>query len=160
EKRPFPVPEPMWPKREDKVDGFRNFDVVIASDFRLGGDHLSLLLKEIEKQKNTQARIGLVQIYQYDLQINQEVNSKIRKLIDGEKVQMIVYGEKIKAESLIIVNPKILEEAQRYIPEIDAENVSAIINQMPIAFSQAEEQMEQYFQKLGIWYPVDESIRE
>ncbi|WP_148296572.1 glycosyltransferase family 2 protein, partial [Alkalihalobacillus hemicellulosilyticus] len=34
EERPFPVPEPMWPKREDKPNGRRHFDVIIASEFR------------------------------------------------------------------------------------------------------------------------------
>src|SRR5699024_11452555 len=32
--RPFPVPEPMWPEREEKAEGWRYFDVVLAGDFR------------------------------------------------------------------------------------------------------------------------------
>src|SRR5690606_39232932 len=32
--RLFPVPEPMWPRKEEKVDGKRKFDIVIAADFR------------------------------------------------------------------------------------------------------------------------------
>src|SRR5699024_3505638 len=46
EERPYPVPEPMWPIREQKVNGMREFDLVIATDFREeaeGSSHLFTL---------------------------------------------------------------------------------------------------------------------
>src|SRR5699024_8306697 len=43
QERPFPVPEPMWLRREDKQSGRRHFDVVIGTDFRLGDSDFKVI---------------------------------------------------------------------------------------------------------------------
>src|SRR5699024_9226323 len=69
EERPFPVPEPMWPQREEKTDGERRFDYVIAADFRepfiKQYDTVAQLTRLIQSTED--GRIGLVQMYHYDI---------------------------------------------------------------------------------------------
>ncbi|UJL45911.1 glycosyltransferase family 2 protein [Virgibacillus sp. NKC19-16] len=164
EARPFPVPEPMWPKREDKPSGKRQFDVVIASDFRIAGE---MVMEEIKRRKNAGVRLGLIQMYQYDLDIEKDIDKDVRSLLDGDQIQMLVYGEKITTDDMLIINPVVLEDWQNYIPQVDAETIHVIVNQLPTQgekrFYNMEHclsQMEAYFDKPGTWYPLHANIRE
>ena len=96
--RGYPVPEPMWTKREKKTDGYRHFDIIIIGDFRLNGSRHQDTIKEIQLNKRRGLRTGLVQMAHYDFSIKKEIDDSIRQLIDGEHVQMIVYGEYINAD--------------------------------------------------------------
>src|SRR5699024_7084522 len=101
-KRPFPVPEPMWPKRDTKQGGVRHFDVIIASEFRLlGGTNMSNI-EEIKAQRKMGLQTGLIQMNRYDFTSRKELNPEVRAQIDGDEVQMLVYGEKVSCDVLII----------------------------------------------------------
>lgn len=170
ETRPFPVPAPMEPNRKVESMGRRHFDVIIASEFRLlGGTNMSNI-EEIKAQKKLGLHTGLVQISRYDLNSVTNINSKVRELIDGDQVQMLVYGEKVSCDVLIIRHPPILQEWQKYIPDIKAQNVRVIINQPPKReYSETGEtlydiyrcaqHLEQYIGKKGKWYPIGPLIR-
>ncbi|WP_374724689.1 glycosyltransferase [Calidifontibacillus erzurumensis] len=169
--RPFPVPEPMWPKREAKAFQKRHFDVIIASEFRLlGGTNMSNV-EEIKAQKRMGLRTGLIQMYRYDFDSEKQINPKIRELIDGTQVQMLVYGENVSCDVLIIRHPPVLQEWQKYLPNVDARTVKVIINQPPkrdyskngkvlYNFKQCAKNVTHYFGKVGKWYPIGPLIRE
>jgi glycosyltransferase involved in cell wall biosynthesis len=171
EKRLFPVPEPMWPKREEKKEGRRHFDVIIASEFRLlGGTNMSNI-EEIKAQKQYGLRTGLIQMNRYDFYSEKELNPKVRELIDGDMVQMIVYGEKVTCDVLIIRHPPVLQDWQKYIPDVDAKAIRVIINQPPKRdYSKAgktlydlktcAKHIQQYFGRVGKWYPIGPLVRE
>src|SRR5699024_2440628 len=65
--RPFPVPTPMLTNREARAVQDRNFDIVIATDFRTEGDQLSEIIQVIKQLKQKHKRIGLIQINTFDL---------------------------------------------------------------------------------------------
>src|SRR5690625_314297 len=169
--RPFPVPEPMLPIRERKPNGRRHFDVIIASEFRLlGGTNMSNI-EEIKAQKKLGLKTGLIQMSRYDLNSVTEVNPNVRDLIDGDDVQMLVYGEKVSCDVLIVRHPPILQDWQKYIPEIEANHVRVIVNQPPkreysengetlYDIPRCVEQLEGYVGKKGKWYPIGPLIRE
>src|SRR5699024_4250930 len=91
ETRPFPVPEPMWPQREDKQAGIRQMDIVVVSDFRQ--DEVAVDVLQKLRAEQPEARIGLVQMYHFDLEQPLEIASTVRNIIDGKHIQMLVYGE-------------------------------------------------------------------
>ncbi len=160
ETRPFPVPEPMWPEREEKLTGYREFDVIIASDFRLKETNKTAI-KEIEKQLQAGKRVGLTQMYHYNLSINHDIQPEIRQMLDGKSVQMIVYGEKVTAAGIIVMNPLVLADRQKYIPEIKADSIAVILTETPDEnMEQMQDQLQAYFGKRGRWYPIDETARE
>lgn len=122
--RLFPVPEPMWIEREElSRSGRRHFDIIIISDFRKMGVSGNNNLEEIRTQKMLGNRIGLIQMYDYNLNPNKVVTPQVREVIDGDLVQMIVYGEKVSCGLLIIPDLRVLQEKQRYIPDVQAHNV-------------------------------------
>ncbi|GAB3058585.1 glycosyltransferase family 2 protein [Virgibacillus ainsalahensis] len=159
ETRPFPVPEPMWPNRERKTDGQRHFDIVLAGDFR---QNVSAIVKEINTLKTENIRIGLMQLYQYDLTITENLHPDIRRLLDGDQVQMLVYGEKITADILLLFDPSLLETWQKYRPTITAEEVNVMVLKLPDAQKKETilNHMKEYVGSVGIWYPVNNIIRE
>ncbi|WP_226376821.1 glycosyltransferase family 2 protein [Oceanobacillus halotolerans] len=166
EKRPFPVPEPMWPKREEKQDGRRFFDVVIATDFRIVGSD-SFVLKEINRHlAHDTKRIGLVQMNQFDLTLTSAITTDVRNVLDGDRVQMVVYGEKINTDQLIVIHSAVLEDKQKYVADIQAETIQVVVTEEPNQNGQADniehclEQLETYFGSAGKWYPLNHRIRE
>lgn len=171
-KRPFDVPEPMRPERVAKDShGARHFDVIIASDFRLDGGSTLSSVEEIKANKQAGLKTGLVQMYRYDYNPRKKVNPKIRELLDGTSVEMIVFGEKASCEHLILRYPPILQHKQKYVPAINAQRVSVIVNQPPMSdygenavlryeLEIANKQAEQLFGKKPIWYPIGPAVRE
>lgn len=172
EQRPFPVPEPMSPTREKKDElGYRHFDVILVSEFRLlGGTNMSNV-EEIKAQTAMGLRTGLVQLNRYDLNSVEKINSNIRDLVDGEQVQFICYGEKVTCDVLIVRHPPILQDRQKYVPMIKAKSIKVIINQPPkreyskdgqwlYDFKTTAKQLKIYFGKSGKWYPIGPVIRE
>ncbi|MGD6778621.1 alginate lyase family protein [Sutcliffiella horikoshii] len=168
--RPFPIPEPMWPQREEKVDGKRHFDVIIVSDFRLDGGSNMSNLEEIKAHKKLGLRTGLVQMSRYDYTPKKKINTKIRNEMDGDKVQMIVFGEYVSCDLLILRYPPILQEKQRFIPNIKAQEVIVVINQPPMSdygedakvryqLSRSERHLQEYFGEKATWYPIGPLVR-
>lgn len=168
--RPFQIPEPMKPNREKKPSEIRQFDVIIASDFRLdGGSNLSNI-EEIKAQKKMGLRTGLIQMARYDYNVNKKINPKVRELLCDD-VQMIVYGEKVSCDVLIVRYPPILQEKQRFIPDVQAKKIHVIINQTPMSdygtegtqrydIKQSQQNLESYFGEKGIWHPIGPLVRE
>ena len=171
EKRPYPVPEPMLPSREVKKNARRHFDVIIASEFRLlGGTNMSNI-EEIKAQQKMGLRTGLIQMARYDLNSIKEINPSVRELINGDDVQMLVYGEKVSCDVLIVRHPPVLQAWQKYIPDIQANHVRVIVNQPPkreyskngktlYSIPTCVKHLEQYVGKKGKWYPIGPLIRD
>src|SRR5690625_7995192 len=90
----------MWPEQENKQRTVMNLDVDNAADFR-GEENTHLLtIEEMKIHKEMGLRTGLVQISCYNRDRRQETNGAIRELIDGDDIQMLVYGEHIRCDLL------------------------------------------------------------
>ncbi|WP_404429369.1 glycosyltransferase [Sutcliffiella horikoshii] len=169
EDRLFPAPMPMLPDRNLKKR--RHFDVIIASEFRLlGGTNMSNI-EEIKAQKHAGLKTGLIQLNRYDFHSEKFTNYKVRELIDGKQVEMIVYGEEVSCDVLIIRHPPVLEEWQKYVPDVKAGSVKVIVNQPPqrdysvkgstlYNLPKCAKHLRQYFNKKGKWYPIGPLVRE
>lgn len=167
--RPFPVPEPMWIKREYKPEGTRHFEKIIVSDFRIDGNLAIFNLASINACLKDSDRVGVVQMYRYDMDPKLVIHSKIRKLIDGERLQVLVYGEKITCDCLYVNHFPALQVWQEYLPEIITNNLHVMVDQIPVvskgnnnseAITTCAMNLIKYFGQTGIWYPGESSIRE
>ncbi|WP_235715796.1 glycosyltransferase, partial [Alkalihalobacillus hemicellulosilyticus] len=128
-------------------------------------------VEEIKAQRRLGLRTGLVQLSRYDLNSATEMNPQVRELLDGDQVSMLVYGEKVSCDVLIVRHPPILEEWQKYVPDIEARDVRVIVNQPPkreysetgttlYHLDRCVKHLEEYVGKKGVWYPIGPSIRE
>ncbi|HEY4599683.1 MAG TPA: glycosyltransferase family 2 protein [Cerasibacillus sp.] len=164
EKRLFPVPEPMWPQREDKCSGRREFDIVIVADFSRKNDAYYQTIREmIVIHNQIGLTTGLVHMATYGTHHRQKIHASIRKLIDGENVQVLVYGEQIKCDMIFLQDPVILQYKQAYIPNILAQVAAILICEKPKQnhlLRDASRQLIDIYKLRGIWYPINETIRQ
>lgn len=170
ENRLFPIPQPVLVDRSIETD-VRNYDVIVASDFRLHGGSNKSNIEEIKCQRMLGLKTGLVQMYIYDIN-HQIVSSDIRELIDGDFVNMLVYGEKISCDLLILRYASILQNKQLYLPDIEAKQVIVVVNQTPMSeygeggvtrysIPQCENNLLEMFSKHSdCWYPISPMVRE
>ncbi len=169
--RPFAVPEPLKPQRETRKSGRRHFDIIIASEFRLHGGTNMSNLEEIKVHKQLGLRTGLIQISRYDLNAERTFNPLVRKVIDGDQVQFLVYGEKVACDLLLVRHPLILQDRQCHIPDLEADHIKVIVNQTPkknygsdgwvcYEIERCALNLKEYFGKDGIWHPIGPLVRD
>jgi glycosyltransferase involved in cell wall biosynthesis len=164
--RPYQVPEPMWPVKEDKTNGYRDFDLVLASDFRVDYSAAAEYIKQIRAAKGNDYRIGLMQMSHYHTDPGKKTHAEVREQLNGSTTQMIVYGEKVRCQVLIIMRPAFLQEWQKHIPSIDAQEIHVLISNLPeegefpYSISKCAEHLGEYFRQEGVWHPVTPEIRE
>ena len=170
-KLPFPVPEPMCPDREVKASEYRHFDVILVSDFRMAGGSTNSNAEEIKAQIKMGLRTGLIQMSRYDLDPGTKVLPQIRELIDGNQVQMLVYGEKLSCDLLLVRYPPVVQEMQRYVPEVKTDDIRIIVNQPPMSdygkdgirrydIRDCHRNIVNVFGRPGIWHPNSPLVRE
>lgn len=160
EKRLFHVPEPMWPKREVKNTEKRKFNLIIATDFRTIPDDKVAFIRE--KLQTETERIGFVQLNTYGVDRNAKISPDIRNLLDGDRAQIVVYGENIETEKTILFNLSVLEEYQRYVPNVETEELEVVIDKLPedaATLSSYLHHVRTYFQKSGKWYPENRDVK-
>lgn len=170
-KRPFPVPEPLWPRRERTTDGRRHFDMVVISEFRPNEDSALPTAKEIEILRDRGIRMGFVQMCRYTLSPTRKMKDEIACLVDGNCIQVVVYGEQIRCDLLVIVDIEALQDRQRFIPHIEARDIRAIVNKAPMSKYTEEgvlryelpvcaRNVDQYFGGSAVWHPCDSEVRQ
>lgn len=157
ETRPFPVPEPMWPQREDKQAGIREMDIVVVSDFRQ--DEVAVDVLQKLRVEQPEARIGLVQMYHFDLEQPLEIASTVRNIIDGKHIQMLVYGEKVNTDKLLLIDYNIICMEQTYIPHVTAANVSLLAHDKVEDAEAIALQVELLFGQRANVVPLHDTVR-
>ncbi len=158
--RPYPVPEPMWISREEKPEGHRTFDVVMIGDFRLPAARHQSTIREIEANRQRGLRTGLIQMNHYDATLPIKVDESIRRIIDGDSVQMLVYGESIHAEVLLIRHPEVFMVHQHHVPSVKARIARGITDGTGQDLRKCARNAAEYVGKAIIWHPVDSAARQ
>jgi glycosyltransferase involved in cell wall biosynthesis len=145
----FPVPHIMRPdsnqrdKQLTKAGNLRigSFAVLYAADFTFQSN-ARRLRKELfgpqEKQSRTSSaqnftsggkhQVGLIQMYSYapDSKAARRIHPEVRELIHTGQVAMVVYGEATRCDCLVILDPNIMQDKQKYVPEINAHKVQVL----------------------------------
>ncbi len=165
-KRPFAIPEPMWPTRDkNTIEGRRHFDVIIVSDFRQTGKQNKSDLDDIVFYKEKGLKVGLIQMNSYEDNPKKKVQISIREMLDSDRVQMIVYGEKVLCDFLLIKQAHILQDKQEFIPDVKCNDVHVIIDQDTVLkrhsnLNSCQKNLRYYFDTTGIWHPENQTVKE
>ena len=166
--RPFPVPVIMRPDaRRDEV---RHFDVVMAADLRVKGATASRLVEEIRTQRAAGLTTGLVKLYRYDGERRAPLDAlaHVRDEVDGEAVSVLVRGERARCDLLVLRDPAALQHPQRFVPEIEARRVKALVGHPPGEEGEAgawdpsavEANLRRAFGTGPEWHPTGPGLRE
>jgi len=166
--RPFAVPEPMRPKREVAKGARRPFDVVLVSDFRISGRAEARTFRRINEERSQGLRVGLIQLAQYAFKPTAQILPQFQELEKAGEVEFIVMGEHVSCERIVVLHPAVLEEFQRFVPDVEAKQVLVVAEETPIRIHN-DESLEQwlegctgnaqrYFGSRGVWSCKDPSL--
>lgn len=166
--RPFPIPEIMQTGRKARSEK-RHFPLILASDFRMEGGSLQSCIQEVRAARQNGLKMGLFQMYRYD--IGSKPFPELRDEIDGERIQMLTFGEEATSDLLLLRYPPILQHRQRYLPKISAERIKVIVNQPPMSdytgngvvrydLKRCAENLRRDFGKEAEWHPIGPLVRE
>lgn len=169
--RPFPAPAPMRPDRDLDREQRRHFDVVMVSDFRLPGGTNMSNVEEIKAQAGLGLTTGLVQMSLYHLNPDRTLNPKVAQQLDAGNAEMVVFGERVRCDLLVVRLPWVLDEWQSYIPDVEAKTVRVIVNQPPqrdygpdaevlCDLGRCAENLRRYFGSDGSWHPIGPLVRD
>jgi len=162
--RPFYVVEPMEPIRKIDHLGSRAFDIVFVSDFRQS-EAVLRALDDINLSVRRGLRVGLVQMYSYELKPTTILDPLITELINHKTVEFLVYGENISCDYLIVRNSSILQDVQKYIPNISTKDIHIIIeneifdNNTLLDINRCNQNLHNYFGNTGTWHPISPDVR-
>lgn len=170
--REFPIPAIMRADRNSFLGG-SHFDLIIGSDFRMNGGSVQSCVQEIRAAVQCGMSVGLFEMYRYDLKTSTRAGMlpEVRELINSVSVRVLTFGETASCDNLVLRYPPILQHRQRYIPTIEAETISVVINQPPMSdYSEAgvkrydlkncAENVRYYFGKDATWYPNGPMVRD
>lgn len=168
--RPFPAPAPMLPERP--VRGApRRFDVVIASDFRQRSDANVANIEEVEANAALGLATGLVQLSLFDLQAERRRHPWLVDAVEDGRAEMLVFGETIAADLVVIRDPRVLVEEQAYVPEVEAGDVRLIVDRPPLDLrvdpyrpgydaAACDAHATRLFGRRAIWHPTNPIVRQ
>lgn len=169
-KRPFGIPLSMVPQRATNSDTV--FTAIVATDLRLreSANWVRALL-EREQDSETGARVGLVQLYDYEQNPRVPLDSGVRRLVDEGRAVLLSYGESAKCTLLIAKGLSALADRPVYVPTIDASEVVAIVDGLPhsehASFSTMASALGSYAEHLRVlcdraahWVPASSRIRD
>ncbi|MFV0244966.1 MAG: FkbM family methyltransferase [Qingshengfaniella sp.] len=127
-KTPFPIPTGLAPKtwRRDPV-----YDIVLISDLGLLGGTRRCNESYIEAASALGMRVGLFHWPRYDLRLT-EIAPEYRKLSYRPNVDILVPEDVIECDTVLIHHPPILNYRIDAVPQITAERVGILVNQLPM----------------------------
>lgn len=169
--RPFAVPEPMWPRREPGVNGVRHFDVVIASEFRMRGGSVISNIEEIKAHARLGIRTGIVQLARFDQNPNNTILPVVREVLDRGLAELLVYGESISCDLMIVRYPPCMQEQQAFVPNVTAKEIRVIVNQPPMSdygadgvfrysIPEVQKNIAASFGRNITWHPIGPLVRD
>lgn len=171
EKRPFVVPRSML---DTKASLTRppHYDVIISSDFRMIGGSTVSNSQELACQKKGGLRSAIFPMFRYDFGgLDRPIQPEIWGEVDGDKVDLLAYGQAATCDLLILRYPPILYHRQKFIPKIDAKEIRVIVNQPPksdygpegvVRYKLADcaANVRHYFGKDAVWHPIGPLVRD
>ena len=167
-RRPFAVPEPMRPAREAAPAGRRRFDLILVSDFRRDDAGRRL---ELRLAARLGLRVGLIQMSSYDLDPGTPIRPVVRELVDGDRVQILVYGERVGCRALVVGPPEVVEEPQRFVPDVEAGGVHVLAGppegrgwgdggtDRAYDLGVCRRRLVEHWGGDGLWHPLDPAAR-
>lgn len=120
EERPFTVPYPMLPTRKKNIE--RTFDIVIAADMRTNSPEVKEVINLIDLYTGVGKSVAVTPIYKYMTNTYRSMNDNIRKILNEDEVKIVVYGESVRCERLIVLGAQNLKKVQKYVPNLKAKS--------------------------------------
>ncbi|WP_052360610.1 glycosyltransferase family 2 protein [Oceanobacillus manasiensis] len=169
QERLFPVPYAM--RVGEQRNKTQRYDIVIASDYRYPDKRMKEITEEIKQLADHGYNVALLQLDVFDFSMPKQVNYSIRALMEEKDISMLVFGEQVNCELILVRTAEVLLEKQSFIPDIRAKTVSFIIDQSffekvrvqknPVnSMRKCSQQAFTHFGRRGNWFPKTNKERQ
>lgn len=130
--RPFPVPGNMRPDRAEIAAKANEFDVVMATDFRLHSQATTDILADIALCQAKGLRVAVFSLCRYlgtaPYLYRLEMDGRLRQALWDRDCRILCYGEKVRATDLVIHDPACCIYPQRYIPHVQTRSAALVLS--------------------------------
>lgn len=120
--RPFPCPRGNLPYKKEAD----HYDMVIVADFNLKGDIKNKTLQMIKLAAKKSKKIAIFHWRRYKLDVSKPLSSDVFDICYRYNIDILVPGDSITANELIIMDPKILSYKLDSVPKIKMERIIVI----------------------------------
>ncbi|MGA0594952.1 glycosyltransferase [Enterovirga sp. CN4-39] len=164
--RRFPVPRLIDPD----ADGPAKLDFVFIMDFNIGGGAYVSTMNYVHAALAAGKSVGVFHWRRYDLDPSKPLNEEVRELAAAGKIEVLVAGDVVEADTIIVGYPVILKHMIDRPPRISYRHLLVIINQMASRlFSGGDVQynpldlranLAEAFGAEGTWVPISGLVRD
>jgi hypothetical protein len=127
DQRPFPVPGPILPVRENVVV----CDLLLVSDFDAGVDHLTHALAHIQNALAASLSVALFHWRHYQLDAKTPLSSVLRQLAQEGRVTIVAPGLTVETKKALVLAPTMLAHQIDLPPKVTANQVDVLLTQAP-----------------------------
>ncbi|MDG5786699.1 glycosyltransferase [Evansella sp. AB-P1] len=129
--RKFPAPIIMYHSRPDE----RNYDVIFVSDFSYEDEYFESTFYSIKGALTILGKkVGIIHWPRYDLTQDEQLSQRIYQLANDENLDIIVPGEEVSSDLVVVGNPLILKYKIDDSPIIKTEKVEVILRKSRESF--------------------------
>ncbi|TPE48395.1 glycosyltransferase [Amaricoccus solimangrovi] len=122
----FPAPPALRPDRGAGAP----LDALLIGDFNLKGGTTGSALAMLAAGRAAGLAMGILHYRRYDLDVTRPLSGAIRDLARASGVRIVAPGERLRAATVILTHPPLLEHAMDRFPEIDHDALAVVVNQM------------------------------
>lgn len=146
----------------------RNYDIVMATDLRLPGGTTASVVEEIEAQHRAGYRTGLLHLPAAVQRRPLPFAPRVRRALEDAQAELVVGAAPVHCRVLLIRHPSVLTELPSHLPDIVADQVVLVANQVPkdergaapyYDVEQIHRTMRRTFGRDGVWAPIGPGVR-
>lgn len=130
--RPFPAPGNMRPDRAEIAARASDFDVIMATDFRMRSQASADILADIDQCQAKGRRVAVFSLYRYlgtaPYLYRLEMDNTLRRALWDRGCRILCYGEKLRTQTLVIHDPACCIYPQRYLPQIETRSAALVLS--------------------------------
>ena len=159
--RPFPAPGMILSNPDDPV----KTDLLVITDFNLEGGAVLSALADIRAALSCGLSVAVFHWRRYDLDVTAPLNAEIRRMAQAARVRIIAPGERVRARTVIVGSPAILQYAIDLCPKVDFDSFVIRVDQATahpapgdVQYDplQVRQNLSRLFGTEGVWAPISE----
>ena len=159
--RPFPAPGMILSNPEDPV----KTDLLVITDFNIEGGAVLSALADIRAALSCGLSVAVFHWRRYDLDVTAPLNAEIRQMAQAARVRIVAPGERVRARTVIVGSPAILQHAIDLCPKVDFDSFVIRIDQATahpapenVQYDplQVRQNLSKLFGTEGVWAPIPE----
>lgn len=124
--RKFFAPNMNYPYQIENT----HYDVIVVSDFNMLGGAFVSTFNYILAAIRLNMKVGIFHWRRYDTNLGKPLNPQIYELASKQKLDILVPGDHVKADLVIVGYPVILQYKIDDSPKIDCKSLVIVVNQM------------------------------